>query len=157
MAGTIAGVNVRISGCDITPQKTQELISLLRQHKIKYWIYSFAGKNGRWFRCGGVNLCEYSAADEAVARERYEHCAFRGCLTLERGQLARCSRGNDAPEIQGFTAKPGDYIVLSDYETPEELRAAFMKYYFSPRCMEACKYCNGTNPADMVDAAVQLE
>lgn len=151
-----AGVSVRISDYNITPQKTQNLIAFLKEHEIPYRLYSFVGENGRWFSCGGVNLRDYGTVNDTAAEKCYKQCLFRGCLTLERGQLARCSRGNDAPEIQGFTPGNDDYFVIGNYENKSDRRKAFMKYYFYPRHMEACKYCKGTNPADMVEAAVQL-
>ncbi|MBQ6773869.1 MAG: hypothetical protein IJP48_07410 [Synergistaceae bacterium] len=147
---------IRISDYNVTPDRTKKLINILHEHEIIYSVYEFAGGCGRWYNCGGVDLTNYALTDNETVRQRYDSCAFRRCLTLERGQLARCSRASDASRIQGFNESESDYLKLSDFSDNKELRKALLKYYMFPTFMEACKYCNGTSSDDMIEAAVQL-
>ncbi|MBQ3376952.1 MAG: radical SAM protein [Synergistaceae bacterium] len=146
-------VHVRISDYNITPDKTKSLIEILKLKNIAYSLYVFAGGNGYWFNTGRKDFKRTD--NDLIVKERFRTCAFRGCLTLERGQFARCSRGNNAPEIQNFASVPGDYLILK--KDDKEFRREFMKYYYNLKFMEACRYCSGTNQNDMIIAAEQIK
>lgn len=144
-------VLIRISEYNVTPERTEKLIKILNAKNIKYVIYAFAGGSGYWFNTGRKDFKRTD--NDILVKKRFKSCAFKKCLTLERGQFARCSRGNDAPEIQGFKSAKGDYLYVNDRKN---FREEFIKYYHDLKFMEACRYCNGTNPDDMIPAAAQI-
>ena len=152
-----SNVDVRISNYNITPEKTKILQETLQNWGIRHTVYFFTSHNGYWYDKGSINAQDYPHYDDKVLNRRFDRCNNSGCLTLERGRLAHCSRANNAPVIQGFEAPSDDYILLSDYADRDELKKALMKYCLHPKFMEACRYCYGSEGAKMIPPAVQLE
>lgn len=133
------------------------MLSALQKWGIKHYIYAFAEDKGYWYDKGSLNAQDYPYCDDNTVSKRFRYCGYKGCLTLERGRLAHCSRANNAPVLQGFEAHSDNYIVLSDYKDRESLRLALAKYCLRPKFMEACRYCYGSYEAKKIPPAVQLE
>lgn len=85
--------------------------------------------------------------------QRFVNCSFCGCLTLEHGELAYCSRATDSFAIQGFDRLATDYLKIDD---SEDFREKLIAWRASPHFMETCRYCNGTNEEMMVRPAIQI-
>lgn len=142
-------VHIRISDYQVTPEKTQQLVKKLKEKEIEYSLYSFVEDGGMWF-----DLNHRGSNSKKAARRRFALCRFHSCLTMERGRLARCSRGNNAPDIQGFQVKKRDYCELDE---KEDNRKNIIEYFYYPCAMESCCYCYGTSPSHMVKAARQAK
>lgn len=119
--------------------------------KVDVQLYDFAAKQALWYDCGGLDTPREN--DDNVVTERYNHCAFNGCLTLQDGELHRCSRAKNAYKLQGFQAVLGDYVkVRGNNHLLEDIIA----YHTPPRFETACRYCNGTFGTKMIPPAEQL-
>ncbi len=142
---------VRISDYDITPEKTSELVRVLDEKGINYFLYSFSTAKGLWFNHGRKDTPRDD--NDRTASKRFLSCHSRA-FNLEHGIFARCSRANNAPDIQGFTPKEGDYVYLDRYPG-KKLKRPLVKYYYGHKFLEACQYCRGTNYDDMIPPALQ--
>ena len=69
-------------------------------YRIETFSYDFASQEALWFDCGDVNTPRED--DDAVVAERFNRCAFKVCLTMENGDLHRCSRAPNAHIMQNF-------------------------------------------------------
>ena len=141
---------VRISDYDLNdiPKK---LKSLLDNNGINNYYYKFSDGNGMWRDLGGSDLKPVSD----IEKERnFRNCAFRSCLTLENGEITYCSRATNSYKIQKFKRNKRDYFILkSKFNIKKELR-----YFVENRvAMEACRYCNGTEKAEVIKPAIQME
>lgn len=145
-------VIIRVSDYGIDHDKARGLMEKCRVMGIRCPYYEFASDTGKWNLLGGTEI-EREQDDEIVAK-RYRDCHFRGCLTLERGELSYCSRATNSYAIQHFKRKKGDYLkVRNDRRFAKNLKKYVIKRHF----MEACRYCNGTDDRLMVEPAIQME
>lgn len=144
-------VCVRISDYGIVGESCSRLMEKLRQNDIRSYLYSFVSKKSLWYDCGSKNIPRGGMKE---ARKRFCLCDFRGCLTLERGELSYCSRATNSYVIQGFLRKTTDYFNLR--ETKRNFRTKLAKYLVFRHPMQACRYCNGTNHNHMIPPAIQM-
>lgn len=145
------GAVVRVSDYDVTPDSKARLLRKLEQRGVRHSVFSFARGMGMWFDQGRK---DFKQGTDKEVKKRFACCIFKGCFSLERGQFSRCGRATNAPVIQGFTARDGDYLVLADYPG-RKLRNGLIDYYYRDSWMEACRYCRGTDKNHMIKAAVQ--
>lgn len=144
-------VLVRISDYNLMPEKIDEMERLCNVNGIRHRRYKFAGKNGKWFDMGQLEM-EREQNDEAV-HDRFRMCLFQNCLHLERGTLMHCSRAAVASVVQGFSMQEGiDFIDVLDNNN---LRNEISAYIRDADFMEACRYCNGCDYDKVVTAAEQ--
>ena len=145
-------VIVRVSNYEATPEKRAKLLEVLAEKGIDHPLYRFVGSQNLWYDQGGKDFLPENS--EQVVKKRFDWCLFRGCFSLERGQFAKCGRATNAPYIQGFASKKGDYLVLADYPG-NKLRNAIIDYYYGLNYMEACRYCWGTDSNRRIRAGLQ--
>lgn len=98
------------------PQNRRNLATLLAQlhiYRIPARVYGFTTKESLWFDKGGTDTPRED--DDRIAAYRFNTCRNKGCLTLENGELHRCSRAANAQRLQGFnfTLPPQ---IMSAYE-----------------------------------------
>lgn len=144
-------VEIRISDYNVVHEKAEEFKRKCEEFELKHTFYDFSSFQGEWYDLGGTDIQRES--DDRVVKRRFKHCDFRGCLTLEDGRLAYCSRAVNSQFVQGFTGKDSDYLIISKrLDFREDLRSYLANRHF----MEACRYCNGTDHTDMIPPAVQI-
>ena len=146
-----AKVSVRISDYGIIQQRVAELTEQCMKHGISSKLYSFIAADGSWLNLGGRKMTP-SGGD--VTLSTYESCLFNGCLTLEDGLLARCSRGTVSHFVQGFSP---DVYDLLDFRGGDsgQIKSLFEQYIRKRRPMKACSYCYGTE-GGLIKPAIQL-
>lgn len=144
-------IRIRISDYNVAPDKVRKLEQKCRDYCIRYMIYDFCSTEGQWYNEGGVETPREN--DDKLVKRRYKLCQFRGCLTLEHGELTYCSRATNSYRIQGFERNEMDYLVLSG---TAEFKETLKKFLFRRHYMEACRYCNGTNDKLMIPPAIQI-
>lgn len=103
---------IRISDYNAAPDKTKKLEQECEALSIRYMIYNFSSAEGQWYNTGRIEMPRKN--DDKIVKRRYKKCQFCGCLTLEHGELAYCSRVMNSHRIQSFERKERDYLVLSD-------------------------------------------
>ena len=145
-------VFIRISNYGLYPDKIEKLIQKFDEHGIKYSLYNFAGGVDRWSFLGGIDTPR--TEDDELAEKTYSTCNFRSCLTLEKDELAYCSRATVSYLVQGFERKEFDYVKITD---DPEFQQRFYKYLEQPHAMEACRYCLGTAHLKLIAPAVQIK
>lgn len=144
-------VCVRISDYGIARESCSAFMERLKQYNIRSYLYSFVSNQSLWYDCGEG----YTGGGHFDIWKRYYSCAFRGCLTLERGELSYCSRATNSYAIQGFSRKAADYFNLRESKDHFQIRLAEYLTFRHP--MQACCYCNGTNQNHMVLPAIQIK
>lgn len=144
-------VCVRVSDYGIEGESCSLLMEKLRQWDIRSYLYSFASGKAMWYDCGGKNA---GGGSKREVRKRYYLCDFRGCLTLERGELSYCSRATNSYVIQGFTRKISDYFSIREQDNNFRIRLA--KYLVFRHPMQACRHCNGTYKSRLIPPAIQI-
>lgn len=145
-------VLVRVSDYGIVKESCSALMERLRSKNIRSYLYSFGSGQSLWYDCGTKKVkCENN---KRVIRERYYSCAFKNCLTLERGELSYCSRSTNSHVIQGFERKDTDYFNLRNING--KYRIDLAKHLVFRHPMQACCYCNGTNNDHLISPAIQM-
>ena len=140
-------ISIRISDYgSVNFKERNELIKRLRRRGIEVNLYKFAFGKQTWVDLGKNNIRKNN---EIMIRKKFEECIFKGCLTLENGRIAQCSRGTIAHRIQKFEPKG----TLDIYDT--KFRKKLVQYLCFPKHMEACHYCNG-NDGEIINAAIQI-
>lgn len=132
------GVKIRISNYPVSREKGQALHARCQELGIASSIYHFAHGKDEWADLGGVDTPKEE--NDAVVRERYFSCAFKGCLTLENGELNRCSRIHVAHTLQGFMRRDDDHV---DVTRKRGLKKRIRHYLEHVDFPEACRYCWG--------------
>ena len=117
----------RVSNYPQNRDNLQNLALKLRVFKVDAVMYDFASKQALWYDCGGMDTPREN--DDNVVAERFNRCAFRGCLTLEDGELHRCSRAKNAYKLQGIELEAGDYVQVRNNPN---LRADIIAYHTPP-------------------------
>jgi organic radical activating enzyme len=149
---------VRISNYKPFKDKGEKLSAFLNENAVRNGVYNFVGRNAMWHDMGyapPLSLDE-EQADDNTCKSRFESCAFKICLTLEQSKLGYCSRSIIAESVQGFSAKQGDYCIISPTPPPDEFRKQLEQYIENRHFMEACRFCNGSAAGKFVEAAIQL-
>lgn len=142
---------VRISDYGINKQKVSYLIEQCKANSIPYRMYQFAGGSGKWINLGDKHIERNS---EIETNKIFKNCPFKGCLTLENGIIARCSRATVAHKVQDFTPNEADLINVRSLDS-KRLRLSFMDYIKHPEPLVACRYCRGSIGED-IPPAIQL-
>lgn len=138
-------VRVRISKYSVTPQENvSQLRDILDGFGIENWTYEFASQDSMWYNMGQGTLPFWGNVER-----RFLDCPFHDCFTLENGWISRCSRAIIAEQVQGFTANEDDYLRV---EPSEDFSLRLWKYLEAEECMEACRYCRGTEGEKVVPA-----
>lgn len=145
------GVKIRISNYGLSLDKIENLKEVCQKYKVDYYMHNFASKDSSWYLLGGKELCRDN--NELETQERFNSCRFNTCLTLERGELAYCSRATNSYHIQGYERRTEDYVKVID---SAEFKKELMQYVRYPKAMEACRYCNGTSEDLKVEPAIQM-
>lgn len=146
------GANIRISDYQISQQRSSELEEQCKAHGIRSRLYRFAGGQGNWTDLGGKHM---ERNDDNETREIYETCPFNGCLTLENGIIARCSRATVSHHMQSFIPNEADFVAVRAIQ-PTQLRHKLANYIRHPIAMEACRYCRG-NKGHQIPPAIQIK
>ena len=148
-------VDVRISNYQSVSgmkSKIEALEAFLEENSIRYRTHKFASRIDMWSQCGSVDTPRED--DDAVVKKRFDHCAFRGCLTLENSQLGYCSRSTIAGSLQRFEPNciGRDLLHVRD---ADNFAGRLADYMANKHFMECCRYCYGTQGA-LVSPAIQL-
>ena len=143
-------VCIRISNYPVSKEKGLALQSCCKSLGIPNFIYNFAYRDAEWRDLGGIDTPRED--DAALVKRRFEECAFRGCLTLENGELNRCSRIYVAQTLQNFQKRADDHV---DATERHGLKRRLRRYVKNPTFAEACRYCHGTKDAKMIVPAEQ--
>ncbi len=146
-------VKFRVSDYPQNHGNLDTFLSKAQDYHIEVALYKFASRKSLWFDCGGMDTPRED--NDAVVSKRFNKCAFRVCLTLEDGELHRCSRAPNAHKMQGFDNQPPpvDFVSVRDNHN---LREHLEAYLVHPHFETACRYCYGTAGAKKVPAAEQL-
>lgn len=142
---------IRISDYGIACEQAEKLKQRCQTVGVTFQTYEFASGQSMWYDLGGISLQRENRNN--VAGKRFLNCAFRGCLTLEHGELAYCSRAVNSFAILNFTRKSNDYLRISK---GKNFRRKLLAYLTDRHFMEACRYCNGTDKQKKVFPAVQM-
>ncbi len=140
-------MDIRISDYGLVDMKVEKLYKLCKEMGIYVQYYQFAGDDGRWFDMGQESVPREQ--NDGMVKKRFSRCAFRNCLTLERGELYHCSRSPNAHLIQGFDRK------MSDCVRADAGIHVIKNYIREAHYMEACRYCYGTDKPIKLVAAEQ--
>ena len=133
-------IQIRISNYPVSSDKGQSLYQKCRDLGIGCSIYNFAYGKQEWAVLGGIDTPRENC--DPVVKRRYRSCAFRSCLTLENGELNRCSRLYMAHRLQGFARNADDQVDVRD---KKGLKKRLREYLCSPRFPEGCRYCYGND------------
>lgn len=148
---SLYNVHFRISNYPQSQNNLMRFVQKCQQWDVPVTMYNFASRKAMWYDCGGLDTPRED--DDEIVQERFRNCSFgRHCLTLEDGELHRCSRAKNAYKLQGFESQHGDFVrVRGNKNFYEEL-----KEYITPplRFETACRYCNGQSR--LISPAEQL-
>lgn len=108
----VMGVRFRISNYPQNRKVVPSFIEKAQKFNVEVTGYDFAGHGNFWYDCGGLDTPRET--DDNIVSVRFNTCAFCGCLTLENGELHRCSRAGNAYKLQGFEAVAGDFVKVRD-------------------------------------------
>ena len=150
---SINNIKLRVSNYLQNKKNLESLVNRTQAYRVSAALYDFATREAMWYDCGGLNTpCEN---DDRIVAERFNHCAFKGCLTMENGELHRCSRAPNAHIMQGFSQfpPPCDYVNVRD---KANLESHLAEYIFNRHFESACRYCNGTWNVRKIPAAEQF-
>lgn len=139
-------ITVRIS--KYKPDKVKKFEELCQAKGVNAEIYSFCNEDDTWNSLGNSSN-PYILAEGETVESRYHNCMFKGCLTMENGIIARCSRAVNAAKIQGFSHKNGDVL---DIRKSKDIKKDFFAYYTHPHSMTACLYCKGSRGEKIMPA-----
>jgi hypothetical protein len=143
---------VRVSDYEISQQRIAELIAQCEANGIPFHLYRFAGGSGSWMDMGG----RYAERNGDIeTQEVFRTCPFTGCLTLEDGVIARCSRATVSHYAQNFVPNEADFVRVRELD-PSQLRLSLLDYIQNPIPMEACRYCRG-GMGQEIPPAIQLK
>lgn len=145
-------VKFRISNYPQNRNNLSAFVEKLSAYRIDAELYDFATKESFWLDCGGLDTPRENN-DEVVAR-RFNSCSFKGCLTMENGELHRCSRAKNAYSLQGFNSVKGDFVNVRNNKN---LYDDIIQYHTPPHFETACRYCLGTSSARKIPPAQQLK
>lgn len=145
-------IEIRISDYNVAHENAKEFARKCKELKLRHTFFDFASAEGQWYDLGGTDIKR--ECDDKIVKHRFKRCDFHGCLTLEDGRLAYCSRAINSQFVQGFVGKEGDYLIISKRQG---FKKALRSYLANRHFMEACRYCNGTDHTDMIPAAVQID
>ena len=146
-------IKLRVSNYLQNRKNLESLADKTQAYRINVFLYDFASREALWYDCGGLNTpCEN---DDRIVAERFNKCSFKGCLTMENGELHRCSRAPNANKMQGFNQlpPPHDYVSVRNNAN---LESHLIEYLSKPHFETACRYCNGTWNVRKIPAAEQL-
>lgn len=138
------GIRLRISNYSVSHEKGAALHEKCAKLGIVSSIYHFAYGKNEWADLGGIDTPREE--NDEVVRERFFSCAFRKCLTLENGELNRCSRIHVAHSLQGFKPRADDHV---DVRESQELKRRIQWYLRHVDFPEACRYCLGNTPSNV--------
>lgn len=142
---------LRVSNYPQNKDNLQNIAGKCRSFRVSASLYDFSSREALWYDCGGLDVPREN--DDRIVSERFQRCGFKGCLTLEDGELHRCSRAKNAYKLQGFEPEAGDCVrVRGNKNFLDDLVA----YHSPPRFETACRYCNGTHNVKKIPAAEQL-
>ena len=107
---SINKISIRISNYPQNKNNLQNLATKIQNFKVPASIHDFASHKALWHDCGGLDTPRED--DDKIVAERFNHCGFKSCLTLEDGELHRCSRAKNAYKLQGFESVKGDFVSV---------------------------------------------
>ena len=149
---SINNIKIRVSNYPQNRNNIELFVAKAQAYRVDVRLYDFASRESVWFDCGGLDTPREN--DDRVVSERFDKCAFKGCLTFENGDLHRCSRAPNAHKLQGFDMPPPtDFVRVRDNKKLHDDLFAYLAY---PRFETACRYCNGTYNTKKILAAEQL-
>ena len=97
-------VRFRISNYLQNRKTLEALVNKIQAYRMNVFLYNFASHEVLWYDCGGLNTPREN--DDKIVAERFNKCAFKICLTMENGELHRCSRAPNAHRMQSFSQLP---------------------------------------------------
>jgi len=101
---SINNVKLRVSNYPQNRDNLEAFVNKAQSYRVNLKLYDFASHESLWYDCGGLNTPREN--DDRIVAARFNKCAFKGCLTLENGELHRCSRAPNAHILQGFKQIP---------------------------------------------------
>ena len=137
------GIQIRISNYPVSQKKGHELYEKCVKMGIDCYIYNFAYGKDEWADCGGIETPR--EVDDEIVSLRFSECAFKDCLTLENGELNRCSRLYIAHTLQNFERRDDDHINVRN---TDGLKERLKKFLRNPSFAEGCRYCYGNSESN---------
>lgn len=101
---SMSKVTFRVSNYPQNRGNLEAFATKAQAYRVNVRMYDFASREALWYDCGGMNTPREN--DDRIVAERFNRCAFKGCLTLENGELHRCSRATNAHTMQHFNNTP---------------------------------------------------
>lgn len=149
----VNGIEIRVSNYNLNRRNLEAFVAKAQAYGVEMTLYDFATGEALWYDCGGLNTPRED--NDAIVAERFAKCEYSICLTLENGELHRCSRAVNAHRLQGFDnlPPPADYVYVRGNEN---LRRDLLEYFSAPHFETACRYCNGTANTGKIPAAEQI-
>lgn len=144
-------IKLRVSNYLQNRSKLETFAAKAQAFGIDWQLYDFATHEDLWYDCGGMDTPR--TEDDSIVAARFDRCRFSICLTLENGELHRCSRAVHAANFQHFDNLPTDFVQVRGNEN---LQRDLLEYFYQPKFETACRYCNGTAGAKKIPAAEQI-
>ena len=103
-------ISFRVSNYPQNRGNLQNFVIKCKTFKVDVNLYDFASQKALWYDCGGLDTPREE--NDRIVTERFNRCSFKGCLTLEDGELHRCSRAKNAYNLQNIELMPEDYVQV---------------------------------------------
>ena len=87
-------IALRISNYPITKEKGLILYNECQKRGIDASIYNFGNNKSEWSYLGGIETPREN--DDKIVSKRFWYCSFKGCLTIDDGEINWCSRIRNA-------------------------------------------------------------
>lgn len=141
-------IEVRIS--KYTNINIEKLILSLEKENIKYRMYDFVSRDGKWKSVGSIEYYDDNDNEE-YQKEKIYNCPWSACFTIENGMIGRCARSIPAYKLQEIKYREDDYIKIEKSKQED-----FRNYFMFMRPMECCRFCAGGYGKEIAPA-IQLQ
>lgn len=111
---SINNIKLRVSNYLQNRSNLKKFLNKAQTYRVNVNLYNFASRENLWYDCGGLDTPRED--NDEIVFQRFNSCAFKGCLTIENGTLHRCSRAPNAHIMQNFEQSPPLQILLK-FET----------------------------------------
>lgn len=144
-------VRVHISDYGLPNNKIDQLVSVLNEWKIQYYVRAY----DEWQDAGNL-ICRNHSIENM--KEIFSVCFERNCITFFKGKLHRCPRSAHAMNIGAMPDVADDYIDLSNWDKDVVELKEQLKYLQGKEYIMACNYCDGPNThTQSIQPAIQTK
>lgn len=132
------GTKVRISNYGINEKQIKNLVSLLKERKIDY----FVRKYDEWQNPGLFEKRDYSNEElKGMFTTCFEHNGY----SFLRGRLYRCPRSAHAINLKAIPNIESDYVDFQNFGDDLELLKNKITKLRSRDWLESCRFCDGSD------------